>query len=59
MDSGLLSVVIIDGILLVVGCFMSIFQKKFKINQKAIDIVWKLVEYVTIAIVGYQFGSVK
>ena len=57
MDSGFLSVIIIDGALLFLAGFMSVFQKKFKIGQKAIDTVWELVKYVTAAIVGYQFGT--
>jgi len=57
MDSGFLSVLIIDGALLVLAGFMSIFQKKFQVNQKIISGVWELVKYVTAAIVGYQFGG--
>ncbi|MBS3085317.1 hypothetical protein J4225_01390 [Candidatus Pacearchaeota archaeon] len=57
MDYITSSIIIIDVILMIGTFVLFILQKKFKIKQKAIDNVWELVKYVTMALVGYQFGK--
>jgi hypothetical protein len=53
MDNGVLIISILDSVLLIIGVFMSVK----KVNKKHTDIVWKLVEYVTMALVGYLLGT--
>lgn len=55
MDNNVLIISILDGVLLFLGVFMSMKR----INKKHTDIIWKLIEYVTMALVGYLLGTGK
>ncbi|MGA2130130.1 MAG: hypothetical protein ABSG05_00745 [Candidatus Pacearchaeota archaeon] len=52
MDT-ILGIVILDAVLLLIGVFMSWKE----LNKKHTDVVWKLVEYVTMALVGYLLAT--
>ena len=53
MNDVIIGIAVLDIILLIVGVIMS----AKKLNKKHADIVWKLVEYVTMALVGYLLGT--